>query len=272
MDEIINKIKEVGINEISKKTFLNSKFLEAIVNKDFSAFTENQAKKCAHILKRDYGLDMQAWYDEFSAYMKSNNIASSPEVGTNLIEGDEVKSFKLIYFIIALLLLLGLGYFLINKISKSDVYDNPPLYSQNQDHQEESLAQDIFENHEEASEEAKDNALSLKEEENSGILENKVENKEEEKKISSAKIEVSKVWLSEYDLDSKKRSENIYSGEYNIKLDKNYVFMTGHGNFTLNIDGEKTKISKAGNVAFLVKDGKVEQISLDEYKRLTKSK
>lgn len=270
MDEIINKIKEVGINEISKKTFLNSQFLEAIVNKDFSIFTENRAKKVAHILKRDYALDMQPWYDEFLAYMRSNNIASSPEIGTNLIEEDEVKSSKIIYFIFALLTLLVLGYFIVNKISKSDVYDNPPLYSQNQDRSEESLAQDIFESHEEElSDEAKDNANSFVEEKEDQPV---TESKEEEKKLSSAKIEVSKIWLSEYDLDSKKRSENIYSGEYDIKLDKNYVFITGHGNFTLNIDGEKTKISKAGNVAFLVKDGKVEQISLDEYKRLTKSK
>lgn len=261
MDEIINKINEIGINEISKKTFISPQFLEAIVNKDFSHFTENRAKKCTHILKRDYNIDMQPWFDEFLNYMRNNNISTSPEIETNLIEDSGQNSSKFFYIIIIILVFIFLGYFGFKKLSQSDIYQkSEPIKTEQIE--EKPLAEDIFEANYEPTYEI------TQEDEQPEVT----EEPQEDIKNSFAKIEVSKLWISEYDLDTKKRNENIYSGEYEIKLDRNYVFITGHGSFTLNIDGQKTKLLKSGNATFLVKDGIVEQISLDEYNRLSRGK
>lgn len=277
MDDLINKINDIGIDEISKKTFINQQFLKAIVEKDFSQFTPNRVKKCSHILKRDYDLDMQEWVDEFNNYLKSNNLdANNDDIQTNIIEEKQEKSYKAIY-ILSLLLLLGiLSYFAFDAFKQSDFYNKSEV-KQSSYEEHENLAQDIYQ----ASNEALQNEDKIEENSQENLQENEQNIQEQNEEIAQAvqenetknnyaKIEVSKLWIAEYNLDTKEKKESIYSGEYNIDLNKNYTFLTGHGSFVLDIDGKKVKLTKSGNVSFLVKDGKIEEISKDEYNNLIK--
>lgn len=111
-------------------------------------------------------------------------------------------------------------------------------------------------------------------EQNSTILDAKnSENKENlAEKINGAMIvSSSKMWVGSILLPSGKKISSRKK-EFKIDLDKEQIILTAHGKFSLNVKGKVEEYNLKKPVRFYVKDGKISEISYDEFLKLNKGK
>lgn len=80
------------------------------------------------------------------------------------------------------------------------------------------------------------------------------------------------LWLGFVDLDSGNKKTLIIKNDFELDTSKNQLILTGHGNFSININGDENLPSsnKAKRYRYLVKDGKIQTISKDEFINLNK--
>lgn len=61
MDKNIQKLLDIGLEEVSKKTYIEIDNLQEMVNENFDAFNKNSAVGFAKIIEREYKIDMSDW-------------------------------------------------------------------------------------------------------------------------------------------------------------------------------------------------------------------
>ncbi len=71
MDDI-KILEEIGLKEVSKKTHIEGKFLNFMINKEFDKLNKINALGYVKILKREYNLDLDSWVEEFEAYLQEH--------------------------------------------------------------------------------------------------------------------------------------------------------------------------------------------------------
>lgn len=82
-----------------------------------------------------------------------------------------------------------------------------------------------------------------------------------------------KVWVGVIDLDSFKKTSSVREGKFELALQKNQLVLTGAAAFEITNEKGETKTYPAGSSKrFLIKDGKITNISLAEFMRLNKGK
>ncbi len=109
MNNGISVLEEIGIKEVSKKTHIETKFLNYMVNKEFDKLNKINTMGYVKIIRREYGLDLDEWVEEYETYLEENGIA---EIKNNTpIIAQEVNSKKpknntWIYILVAIILLI----------------------------------------------------------------------------------------------------------------------------------------------------------------------
>jgi hypothetical protein len=69
-DEIegVQKLKEIGLREVSNKTFINLDNLKALLDRDFKTINKTKAFGFIHILERDFDVDLSKLKEEYIAH------------------------------------------------------------------------------------------------------------------------------------------------------------------------------------------------------------
>lgn len=82
-----------------------------------------------------------------------------------------------------------------------------------------------------------------------------------------------RVWVGVIDLDSFKKTSSVKEGEFELPLQKDQLVLTGAAAFEVTNEEGETKTYPAGSSKrFLIKDGKITNISLAEFMRINKGK
>ena len=81
-----------------------------------------------------------------------------------------------------------------------------------------------------------------------------------------------RLWIGRIYLDDKKKEVFIGEGNFSVDLSRDQIITTGHGNFVLNIHGEKREFAKQRPVSFLVQDMNMTEISQSRFKELNEGK
>lgn len=68
------KLQDLNLKEVSIKTQIEVKFLEALVEKDFETLRRFNVKGFIKILNREYELDFDDFLEEYENYLNENNI------------------------------------------------------------------------------------------------------------------------------------------------------------------------------------------------------
>lgn len=116
MDDI-SILEELGLQEVSRKTHIETRFLKYMVNRDFSRLNRINTLGFVKILKREYNLDLKDWTDEFELYWSEHGYKkdSAYEHNGSLFAQDQQeapKSKSGLIFLIILILLGAVFYFL----------------------------------------------------------------------------------------------------------------------------------------------------------------
>ena len=156
-EDAIKKLKEIGLKEISNKTFINKENLEHLLNKDFKKLHKTKALGFIQILEREFEVDLKELKNEYIFFKKHGRLRNPNETKplekpiqntstSNKIQQNRSKKrvqqrikqpskktkkefpFKLIPIILLPVVAL-LGYFLIKSAFSSD---NIEIKEQNQ--------------------------------------------------------------------------------------------------------------------------------------------
>ncbi len=112
----IKELLEIGIKEISNKTFIHEDELERFLNGRFENINKTKAMGFIQILQREYHVDLSDLKHKYLSFLEENNL-NEPKVKQSLIM-EEVKSEerkKSFFSLIFLFLAIGSIAYLIDK-------------------------------------------------------------------------------------------------------------------------------------------------------------
>jgi len=288
----IKILEEIGLKEISKKTHIEIKFLEYIINSDFGKLNKTNSIGFVKIISREYQLDLSDWLDEARAYWD----AQIPEYEEEKIfiapRGKKIP--KSVVSLLAFLILIAILYaaymfldkklnFFENTVLKKDInstYEETPAVSE----AKKTLAQEIIVPEANATTVSEENQSDVNQSVatpvDSKVVESIAINQNETKKTNEMPI-VSvnhksfiephkKLWIGIIGLNTYKRTSYVGDGNYSIDPKNDQLITTGHGDFTMHFKGVSTQFSRMEPLDFLIKDGKLSQISKEEFKKLNR--
>jgi hypothetical protein len=335
----IQVLKEIGLQEVSKRTHIEVKTLQYMLDKEFDKLGRINTVGFVKIISREFHLDLSEWQEEFEAYWdeKSGSIPSKAEAvfAVNTASSPKKSIFKSKIFLLILILLLAFGFRYFGlwetiqpvisdkiaqwtqtqeneqtktqeneqiKAQESVSYTTPSVVSEAQKIlEEEPIAQmnetDVIteingplENNISESilpeESEKENAI-IEQLENvqENVQENVEENTEEEIVQESPQIEQIpqastqenngenlgsilpnvNIWVGIVYLDNKKRDSYLTNKAIKLDLTREQIITTGHGNFTLELNGKKTPYKEELPKRFHWDGKEIRSINYDEF-------
>lgn len=307
MEEILNRLKDIGVEEISKKTHISVAKIRAILDKDFEHLDRVGAVGFIHILEREYKVDLTEWIEAYDEYYKENKPEKKEiELKTSFIaKKEEIErrgsggKLWLFLSVIAIVVVLFFAFFDrkdIDKVAKSifSTASSPDSKSYS-DTQKESVEEIITIDKDRLTETKKliDDELvvaSVPVDENISAVMDEVNQTTSEDRVipesnssiaapkasdinqtTATKIVIepkSRLWIGTINLRTKAKTSTIISTPYELSSEDPLLILTGHGNLTL-IEGDK-KESLTGIVPlrFILDKNGLRRIGFEEFKKL----
>ena len=123
------KLQDLNLKEVSIKTQIEVKFLEALVEKDFETLRRFNVKGFIKILNREYELDFDDFLEEYENYLNENNIQVLVKSKNNMItpkldsyHPQKKFSFLPIIIIVVFIAIIVAGVYYFDSIK--DFFDN----------------------------------------------------------------------------------------------------------------------------------------------------
>lgn len=291
----LDKLRDIGLEELFKKTHIQKTHIQALLHESFDEFTAIQFVGFISILEREYNLDLSQLKEKGLKYIEEHN--SSPEPQSIMCKEDkkEPKS-KVPYIVGAVFILLTLIY--LNEERKSQqvqivvpkVKKIPTkIYVENEEEKQKSVEEDIVKKEEKVTEENIINNIKkrekvVKKEEKKvtkpvHIPKPKPTPKKEPKPVSKnlsghiLKINTKqRLWIGYIELPSHKKHTKIFKGELNLDTSKTWLIVTAHGFLSIDVDKNHKKYRTKSILRFLYKNHKLEKIDVATFKKLNKGK
>lgn len=306
----INMLKEIGLKEVARKTHIELKYLEAIMEKDFQALCRKNVKGYVKILSREYDIDFESWMKEYEEYSLANtqDISQIPFVSPKIPayrQKDKSNSASLMIFIVILVVFLAWFFDaakylsmipnMLNDENRSVVYSDSKVVEDvekniidgnntkniievNASLVDENLT--IFDENSTTLVNLDEN-ISLNSIENSIKKDENISNLDKNSSFSSMisskmqKVIIkpkTSIWIGTINLDNGAKKTITTNKDYEVDMSKSQLILTGHGNFSIDIDGENRPSGTSVSTRFLVKDGEFKSISADEFMSMNKGK
>lgn len=114
----ISLLKEIGLKEVSNKTFINLENLTALLEKDFVKLNKTKALGFIQILQREFDVDLSELKNEY-LHFNNSHVKPKEEYQTVAPLDDEKPKKFLSYLLLGLVALLA-AYFLLFNDGKSE--------------------------------------------------------------------------------------------------------------------------------------------------------
>lgn len=287
----ILKIKEIGYKEVAKSTHIEAEYLEYMCNKEFEKLKKLNAHGFIKILQREYEVDLNDWLKEFEEYSNehkgegSHSVNVSPKIPVYTSK----HGSNLWIWILVVILLLGLmiWYFAYEKSNNSlssifeekngsVVYTNTSVV----ENAKENLDMQNSTNPSNLQLSSPDIGKFLNEDnstQNSTIEKNATKDDLNLTTITTVKpfIIISpkkELWYGVKSLDGKYKKSFYSKIPFDINLSRDSIVLFGHANFTLEKNDKNETFNSNEPIRFLVKDGKIQNLTYDEFVKLNKGK
>lgn len=286
MDDI-SILEELGLQEVSRKTHIETRFLKYMINRDFDKLNKINTLGFVKILKREYNLDLQGWADEFESYLRENRreVPNQHKGAIFAKENEPNRSAKRPPYFLIILILLGVAFYYFDGMSyinqlRYKYYDQNTTQAFTQSPVVEETKEQLDVIEEKSPTNVEENSSSEVQAEEEGateiVEENSTQSEEnitEEKKTpilsndEATIIPKHKIWLGIIDLTTNKRKQYSTRKDIVINLDKPQLVLTGHGSFTLTTTtGKEETPSSNKRQYYYVDGGTITSITKDEFK------
>lgn len=288
----VKRLAELEISEIVKKTHIEAEYIEAIISRDFDKLKHKNVYAFIKIIEREFGVDMSTWLDEYKASISldEEKRAFVPVSSREIVIKDRNKLPKILFWLVLIIIAAwAIFNFKLYDLTRFKSENNATSYSSNTTMVEvaggklENVGVEIIslddplavtENNETENLNALEKSIILQSVDDENITDDNIatDTIEDETPTGASIVPTSNIWIGIIDIATKKKSTVTTDKEYKIDLNKEQLILTGHGLFELKIDAKSEKFNDKNPHRLHIKDGKVNQVSYDEFLKLNGGK
>lgn len=288
----IEKLLEMDLKEVTKRTHIETEYLEYMCEKNYEKLRKLNASGFAKILSREYDLDLQDWIDEYNAYCKENgcvgnsNCSVAPKIPAYTPKSDNSRALSVILILVLIVVAI------VWVVKFTDILDSVelPNFDKNQGVAYSSasvveLAKENLQTTENSITSLQIENISSESNETTAI---KDDNKTLESNLTIANIEIQApimiensdkiakiipnktIWIGIKNLDGTNKKSYTTKNAIDLNLSIDQLIQTGHGELTLEQDGEKKKFEFQKPLRFVVENGAIKEIDYAEFVKLNK--
>lgn len=289
MDESINKLKQIGVKEISKTTKISINKLEDILEKRFTNLQRIRAVGFLNILEREYKVDLSQWLQEYDENvfvydvledeknLKKNNLDLDTQKSyDDLLTHRKKESISKGKFYIAIIvaiviILIYFGYKSLHNPKQNQESSIQQTQEDNESFKNTSDTESSSETPQETQEIKQPVELTQPAQINTPSV-NNVDTLSD-KTDGNLQITISPdkdLWIQIINLDNDKTNEVLTTNPYTINLDGSKELISfGHGEFSLTENNQTTKYDKPSIMRFLyIKGEGLKQIKYADFLKL----
>ncbi len=120
MDNDIKVLKQIGLQEVCKKTHIEVKQLEYMINNQYEKLNKINTIGFVKIISREYKIDLSDWLEGFYEYWYDNKAEEDAKKEKIFVRAKSERSYKRIVWFILLIFLIS-GFVAIFSIFKIDI-------------------------------------------------------------------------------------------------------------------------------------------------------
>lgn len=307
MDNDIRVLEKIGLQEVCKRTHIEVKQLEYMINNQYDKLNKINTLGFVKILSREYKLDLTDWLEGFYDYWAEHKAEEDSHKEKIFIRAKSDRPYKKAAWIFLLIVLIS-GIFGLFSIFKIEI--NFDVMSLLDKAKIETTQTNAFQSAPVVQEAA--TSLGVKVEErmietnssNSTIqavvvsidenLTRKVEVNDTNStnatiplptlpesntnlvntvpKNNAILMPTKRIWIGFINLETFLRKESISDQNITIDLNKRQILKTGNGFFKLSYDGSIEDFTEQGSTRFLVENGTMKKISEEKFIELNRGK
>jgi len=292
MSEGLQKLQEIGAQKIYEETHIPIWHVQAILYESFEGFNRVQFLGFVSILEREYGVDLQELQQNGEAYFDTQEEAKETLTSETIFSAAKNKPDRKPLYIVIALLLLGVAayYWMEHQQERSmgidDLEKNTTLLTRatndankSEPKKEQALLVATDEN------ETNSSAALQKEESAQHDAQQQEKTALQEGNTIAAKSSLQtpkatvtelviaprmRVWLGYVDVKSNRRYQKTFKEPLTLDPKREWLFYFGHGNVDIIINGEKEKFAARRPLRLHYKDGTIQKITTEEFRRLNR--
>ena len=268
MSDALKKLKSLGAQKIYEDTHIPVRHVQAVLDENYEGLSRMQFLGFISIFERDYDIDLEEIKSHAIEYYDAQ-IATQPLADAGIfVTPSKQKNFTIFYIVVALFIFLVALYYTLgvadeaNNTNATSVQTETPLNR--------TVANDVVPQVKE---------IPVVPEVKSSVKEQNLTEQVEQKVVKivekSEPLEIlprSRVWLGYINVVTNKKYQKTFSDELDLNASKEWLFIFGHGYVDIIVNGEKTHFSDKDSLRLHYKDGVLEKISRDEFKKLNRGR
>jgi hypothetical protein len=306
MDNDIKVLEKIGLQEVCKRTHIEVKQLEYMINNQYDKLNKINTLGFVKILSREYKLDLSDWLEGFYDYWAEHKADEEPSKQKIFIRAKSDSGYKRAAFWFLVMVVIA-GLFGVASIFKIDVdviafldkfkpetnqstqaFQTAPVVQEAASSLGVKVEERVVESN---SSNATLEAVVVRIDENLTRANDKNESNQSKAELFQAPqidgnvslirnvpqnqaiiIPIKRIWIGKVSLDDMKRTENTGDKNMTIDLNKRQLIKTGNGYFKLSYDGSIEDFTEQGGTRFLVENGTMKKISEEKFIELNKGK
>ena len=274
-------LEEIGLQEVSRKTHIEVKTLQYMVNKEFDKLSRVNTLGFLKILSREFHLDVREWQGEFEAYWKETKEEDDSKESAFVLNASPSR-FRPFRWVVVIGLVVGAGLWYTDAWNHARAYFEketepvvvPLVLAPAVEEAKESL--EAIEKQPEQQvglaepEVPTDTNQTLEQEAPPALVEAPEEPPLQTAPLQQAPKQVriepnANIWVGIVFLDTKRRASHLTSDAIELDFSREQIITTGHGNFTLLEGEERHAYVSELPKRFHLKEGTVREISQQEF-------
>ncbi|MDR1460024.1 MAG: hypothetical protein LBI78_00025 [Campylobacteraceae bacterium] len=269
----IEKLEEIGLREVSRKTYIEFSYLKLMADREFSKLQRIKTLGFIKIIQREYNISMDDWVKEFEEYFQENsqNRPKEKKINDTLKAHKSLNFGKKLYILSAVLFLILFVIFAysftkerIGHIESTLANSDIIYYDDNESETDGDVLQMSDVSDETVNILAEDNATHL-----ATIITNASNDAPKQNIAEDFKAVISpntNIWVGIIDLATLRKRTYMQEQDIDLKLDKEQLVITGHGDFMLKIENKPDKKFNLQNRVYLyINKGVIEEIGENDF-------
>ena len=278
------RLKEIGISKIHKDTHISMVNLKYILNEEFDKINKVQFYGFMSILEREYDLDLSGLKsDTLEHYSKTSKMIE--DVDENMFVATSTKKSRykktIISFVISVLVLIVAVVAIFTYLKNRNIDSSNTAIELNKSTLKQKKTEHILPT---VVEEKKELIKEPKVQKEVVTIADKLEQQEQLKEnvikeiYSDADpkavindviiVPKSRVWIGYINLTVGTKNQKTTSKPIKLVGEDEFLFIFGHGNVDIKVDEDTFSFDERKSLRLHYKDGVVEKITLEEFKKL----
>ena len=306
MDNDIRVLEKIGLQEVCKRTHIEVKQLEYMINNQYDKLNKINTLGFVKILSREYKLDLTDWLEGFYDYWAEHKAEEDSHKEKIFIRAKSDRPYKRgAWLFLLIFLIAGLfGVFSIFKVemnfdimalldkakietSQVSAFQSAPVVQEAATSLGVKVEERVIETNSsnstvQAVVVSIDENLTRKLESNDtnnsvtaplpALPESNTQLVNTVSKNSAIIAPTRRIWVGSVNLETFNRKESSSDQNITIDLMKRQIIKTGNGFFKLSYDGSVEDFTEQGSTRFLVENGTIKKISEEKFVELNRGK